>query len=113
MKGYQNTAGHFFRTQAEAKANPLPFEQVEIPTDHAGLIAFLNSLRAPPPPAGIVGIDIETDGDTIIASLSPEMEALWQASRPYQNGDPTTPYMGSRDPAARFTCTNCGKVNPP
>jgi hypothetical protein len=92
LKTYLDTSGRYHRTQAEAKASGLEFELVEVPTDHAGLVAFLNRQRPveeTPAPAPVT-----PDG-------------------PYQNGDPTRVYRGSRDPAAPFLCVHCGRQNNP
>ena len=50
MKFYLTESGEYLRTQAEAKQSGEPFEQVEVPTDARGLVAYLNSLRAEPKP---------------------------------------------------------------
>lgn len=96
--------GHIWTgTQADAKAaqNGKDFESIEVPTDKPGLIAWLNArwaertATAEPLPAAIPGFDVETDGDTMVASLSPAAEAL---------------FMGSRDPAAKTICLTCGRT---
>lgn len=107
MRMYRGRTGVWFRTQSEGKASGEPFEAVDVPTDHAGLTKFLNSLAAPPPsPAPDPSWDMLTEG----VQWSEEQAALMQ-DRPYKNGHPTTPFMGSRDPRAVFTCVNCGKDN--
>lgn len=42
MKLYRNSAGEWFGTQADAKADKIEFSAVEVPTDKAGLLDFLN-----------------------------------------------------------------------
>lgn len=91
MKSYRDERGVFHRTQADAKASGFPFELVDIPTDHAGLIDFVNRLSVPVPP--------------------PAPAPTPDEASPYRNGDPTRPFMGSRDPSAIFTCTTCGANN--
>lgn len=100
MKSYRNPeTGVFYRTQAEARAAG-PFEPIDIPTSHAELIAFVNGLITP---------DISIDGPN---------DATWPGDvngidieHPYRNGAPTRVFMGSRDPDAIFTCSNCGHNN--
>jgi hypothetical protein len=84
MRAYLDNSGVYHRTKTGLKA---PFEPVEVPTDHAGLIDFIN--RVVPRPTDL-----------------PE-----PAAQPYQNGHPTTLFMKSRDPAAIFTCKTCGTNN--
>lgn len=86
MKSYRNPqTGVFYRTQAEAKAAG-PFEPIDIPTSHQELVDFCNGLRTDPDP-----------------EPSPVT--------PYRNGASTRVFMGSRDPDAIFTCSNCGHNN--
>ena len=104
MKSYRNERGVFYRTQTEAKASGLPFTMVDIPTSHAELIEFVNGLAVPAPaPEPMPDTDwIEQPDGSLVFN-----------DAPYKNGDPTTPYMKSRDPRAVFTCRNCGANNAP
>ena len=108
MKSYKDSRGVWHRTRAEAKATGFPFELIDIPTDHAGLIEFVNSLTiAPPAPAPSTMEEFISQHAVVVRA--PEGDPELRAA--YQNGDPTTPFMKSRDPRAVFTCTNCGKDN--
>lgn len=132
MKAYLHPDGHHSRTQADAKATGQPFELIDIPTDHAGLIAYINGVRAAPtglPELGEGGapgrfdqtMDIGRppgrerlpvmveDADGLHPLPDPDPQLL-QALQ-YRNGDPTTSFMKSRDPSAIFTCTSCGANN--
>ena len=115
MKSYKDDRGVFHRTQAEAKASGVPFEMVDIPTDHAGLIAFVNRLSVPVPPPSPAPefIEIKATEEHADRGLNDTWpgDTIRVRNPDYQNGDPTTPFMGSRDPRAVFTCTNCGKDN--
>lgn len=130
MKSYLDQRGVYHRTQADAKASGFPFEMVDIPTDHAGLIDFVNRLSVPVPPPVMVD-QIHDEQQWVCApgaaaafmvkaaedmglydGRANEVKASFrEPERGYQNGDPTTPFMGSRDPRAVFTCRNCGKDN--
>lgn len=91
MKSYRDERGVYHRTQAEAKASGFPWEMIDIPTDHAGLIEFVNSLA--------------------VAVPIPEPESRQWTEEEYRNGLPTHVFMKSRDPAAVFTCVICGHNN--
>jgi hypothetical protein len=76
--------GHIWTgTQADARAaqGGKDFLSVEVPTDKAGLLEFLNNRDRikpePTPPPSLVAVG------------------------PYRNGDPTLITNGSRDPGAR------------
>lgn len=101
MKSYRDSTGKFHRTQAEAKASGHPWELVDIPTDHAGLIAWANDL------GGRI-VSVTHDETAIDLPMGVELE---DGPASYTNGQPTGVFMKSRDPAAVFTCTNCGHVN--
>lgn len=122
MKSYKDSRGVWHRTQAEAKATGFPFEMRDIPTDHAGLIAFVNSLAAPAPAAttepdpswGMLTEGAQWSEEQAAQMRANEITATFRDPSPdwdYKNGDPTTPFMKSRDPRAVFICTNCGKPN--
>lgn len=111
MRMYRGQDGTWFRTQAEGKASGQPFEPVEVPTDHKGLHAFLNSLAAPAQPTD-GHFALEPGAGAQLMTEAAENMGLYE-DRPYQNGDPTTSVMKSRDPMARFTCRACGTVNRP
>ena len=91
--------GHIWTgTQADARAannGDKDFEHIDVPTDKASLLQFMNAMQTPPapepPPADTVS---EPDPD-----------------RPYRNGDPSFIFKGSRNPEAIFNCTNCGHQN--
>lgn len=108
MKAYLHPDGHHSRTQADAKANGQPFEMIDIPTDHVGLIAYINGVRAAP--VGLPEPGDDSDPDNFERTMSIGRPPGREASQ-YQNGEPTTVFMGSRDPAAIFTCTQCGHNN--
>jgi hypothetical protein len=110
LKCYKDSSGQLHRTQAEAKASGLKFETEIVPNDQQGMIDYMNALRAPTSPEPSFHPASEDEAQRGLNDVWPGDP---YPDRPYQNGDPTTPYMGSRDPAARFTCTNCGKANPP
>lgn len=93
MRFYRDDTGLFHRTQAEAKASGHPFEPVDVPVDHHGLTGFLNGLVSAAKPAAPAA-------------------AVPAPGEPYQNGMPTRPFMGSRDPAAPSTCPTCGRSTP-
>lgn len=44
---YEVAGQHLVATQAEAKATGLPWDQIDIPTDKPGLMAYLNRLMLP------------------------------------------------------------------
>ena len=113
MKSYRDDRGVFHRTQAEAKASGFPFTMVDIPTSHAELIDFVNRLAVPVPPPEAPQWTEEEAQRMLRPTDSAEQlaNAVLGDSSPYKNGDPTTPFMKSRDPRAIFTCTNCGKPN--
>lgn len=100
MKSYQDDTGKFHRTQADAKASGRPFELVDIPTDHAGLITFINDIG---------GRIVSVDHEEVVAHFDQPSELFDGPA--YQNGHPTSTFMKSRDPAAVFVCTNCGHSN--
>jgi hypothetical protein len=105
MKCYRDDTGALHRTQADAKASGRPFEPEIIPNDQQGLIDYINAQRARAQPSTME----EFISQHAVVVRAPEGDPELRAA--YQNGDPTTPYLGSRDPAARFTCTACGKNN--
>lgn len=108
MKSYKDQRGVYHRTQAEAKASGVPFEMVDIPTSHAELIEFINQIRQEQPVA------LSGDEGAADSHLTPTPQVADDGdgpAPPYENGHPTVPFMGSRDPRAVFTCTNCGKDN--
>lgn len=118
MRMYRGQSGAWFRTQSEGKASGEPFEPVDVPTDHAGLTAFLNRLAVPVPPPEPAAPEhpftmVPGAGAKMMLQAAENMGLYDDPAtrRPYQNGHPTTPFMGSRDPRAVFTCTNCGKDN--
>lgn len=117
MKSYRNERGVFYRTQTEAKASGSPFTMVDIPTSHAELIEFVNSLAVPAPAPEPEPEFIEIEATEEHAGRG--LNDIWPGDTikvrnpAYKNGDPTTPYMKSRDPRAVFTCRNCGVVNKP
>lgn len=96
MRMYRGHDGTWFRTQGEAKGSEQPFEPVEVPTDHKGLTDFLNTLNVP-----------EREPEPV----SPLQIAPDDPDREYQNGDPTSLFMKSRDPKAIFMCVHCGRQN--
>lgn len=106
MKSYLDQRGVYHRTQSEAKASGFPFEMVDIPTDHASLIDFVNRLSVPVPAPSTME---EFISQHAVVVRAPEGDPELRAA--YQNGDLTVPFMGSRDPRAIFTCINCGKDN--
>ena len=115
MKAYRDERGVFHRTQADAKTAGLPFEPVDIPTSHAELIDFVNSLLAPKPTT----MEEFISQHAVIVRApegDPELRAAYRSvpnsiEVSYRNGDPTTPFLKSRDPAAIFTCRSCGANN--
>lgn len=63
MKLYITAAGRYVGTQAEAKADGKGWTQVEVPTDKAGLIDYLNTLP-PAQPSELTTLDdfLEEEG---------------------------------------------------
>lgn len=111
MKCYKDSTGHLHRTQAEAKASGHPFETEIVPNDQQGLIDYMNALRLfPDPPEFIEIAAAEEHADRGLNDTWPG-DTIKVRNPDYQNGHPTTPFMKSRDPAAVFTCTHCGKAN--
>lgn len=104
MKAYRDNHGVFYRTQAEAKASGRPFDVEIIPNDQQGLIDYMNAIRPPERFNSMTVSFVDPDKDFEVTT------EVIEAS-PYRNGDPTTPFMKSRDPSAIFTCTQCGANN--
>lgn len=107
MRMYRTQSGAWCRTQAEGKASGEPFEPIDVPTDHSGLVQFLNSLRANPPEPELIEIEATEE------HAGRGLNDIWPGDKikVYANGQPTQPFMKSRDPAAIFTCTECGAKN--
>lgn len=109
MNLYRDDTGAWHRTQAEAKQSGRPWSLVEVPTDHKGLHAFLNSLRANDPDR-----DHQPEQTENSAPDVPDREHIVTSPDqlpPYKNGDPTGVFLRSRNPTAIFTCTACGHHN--
>lgn len=117
MRSYRDERGVFHRTQLEAKASGFPFEMFDIPTDHAGLIEFVNKLSIPVPAPSQAEEPEWITRPAEVGEAQHGLNDVWVGDMisvrnpAYQNGDPTTPFMGSRDPAAIFTCVQCGANN--
>lgn len=118
MQFYRDTNGTFHPTQALAKATKLSFKGIEVPTDKPGLCEFLNLMN--PPPEYLPQIrDIMSRPPGELAQGEPTeqlfSEVLEQAPtedlEPYREGEPSGIFAKSRDPAAIFNCTFCGKQN--
>jgi len=111
MKCYKDSTGHLHRTQAEAKASGHPFETEIVPNDQQGLIDYMNALRLFPDPPPDAEIPDEKQWTFAPGAAERFVNEALEQSGVYENGHPTTPFMGSRDPRAVFTCTHCGKAN--
>ena len=109
MKMYRDAQNTFYRTQADAIASGKEWEPIEVPTDHKGLCNFLNAIQ---PPLEMLKISGPTT-EQMLAEIDFSAVEQRVLATAYENGQPTTPYMGSRDPGALFTCTHCGKDNRP
>jgi len=80
--------GHIWTgTQADARAaqGGKDFQSIDVPTDKAGLLAFLNGMTQA---AFLAAVEAPPVTRTAFQTL-------------YRNGDPTTINNGSRDPGAR------------
>ena len=102
--------GHIWTgTQADARAannGDKDFEHIDVPTDKASLLQFLNELQPKPLSTTEPVYEhqrVEGGGFTITNEPDPD--------RPYRNGDPSFIFKGSRNPEAIFNCTNCGHQN--
>lgn len=108
LKCYKDTTGKLHRTQAEAKACGQPFKEEIVPNDQQGLIDYINAIRDQQAPEYFP--DDEDDADHLSEII--EIGSVpFDPAKAYRNGDPTTPFLKSRDPAAIFTCTSCGASN--
>lgn len=112
MKSYRDSTGKFHRTQADAKASGHPWELVDIPTDHAGLIAWVNDLggRVVAVTHDETSVDLPMGVELHDGPASDVVTSSDQLA-PYTNGQPTSTFLRSRNPIAIFTCTECGHLN--
>lgn len=100
--------GHIWTgTQADARAannGDKDFEHIDVPTDKAGLLQFLNEMEARLAPLSITEPEpVTNEPEPVTNEPDPD--------RPYRNGDPSFIFKGSRNPEAIFNCTSCGHQN--
>ena len=128
MNLYRSLGHTWTGTQADARAannGDKDFEHIDVPTDKAGLLQFLNEMEArlASEDTGTIGeVDLSwadgvTDEDLRVPggyrgpSGEPTNPPSGGSSVDYKNGDPSFIFNKSRNPEAIFNCTNCGHQN--
>lgn len=80
MRLYRTAKGRFVGTKDDARADGRGWKQVEVPTNKAGLLAFLNDNIRPPQasPAFVLGRSDAERGITTNPYSSPDLRAEWE-----------------------------------